>query len=256
MRWNPHDYAKNSDAQLKWAKELRSRLLLTGSESVLDVGCGDGKITADFAQSVGQAIGIDSSPEMIAYATETYSVQSNLSFACLDARSLTFSNQFDLIFSNAALHWFDDHSAFLKGASRALKPQGRLIISCGGRGNAIDILAAFAETVEQDPWRFYFPKFHNPYSFYGTEEYATWLETAGLTIDRLELIPKDMTHSGESGLAAWLRTAWIPFTQTVPEIERESFITAVTQTYLAKFPLDRNGLAHVHMVRLEVEAHL
>ena len=70
LTWNPHDYAKNSDAQLQWAREIRSRLSLNGSESVLDVSCGDGKITADFAQALphGQVIGIDRSPEMIAYA--------------------------------------------------------------------------------------------------------------------------------------------------------------------------------------------
>ncbi len=256
MQWNPQDYAKNSEAQLQWARELRSRLSLNGSESVLDVGCGDGKITADFAQALphGQVIGIDRAPEMIAYAQETYSIQ-NLSFACVDARSLTFSNQFDLIFSNAVLHWVDDHPAFLQGASRALKPNGRLIASCGGAGDAIDVLAAFAETVTQDPWRIYFPTFHNPYYFYGTAEYEPWLKAAGLIIDRLELVPKDMTHSGESGLAGWLRTAWLPFTHAVPESQRDRFILAVTQTYLAKFPIDTNGLAHVRMVQLEVEAH-
>ena len=217
MQWNPQDYAKNSEGQLQWARELRSRLSLNGSESVLDVGCGDGKITADFAQALahGQVIGIDRSPEMIAYASVTYSIQ-NLSFACVDARSLTFSNQFDLIFSNAVLHWVDNHPAFLQGASRALKSNGRLITSCGGAGDAIDILAAFAETVTHDPWCAYFPTFHNPYYFYSTAEYEPWLKAAGLTIDRLELVPKDMTHSGEAGLAGWLRTAWIPFTQSVP----------------------------------------
>ena len=256
MQWNPHDYAKNSGAQLQWAREIRSRLSLNGSESILDVGCGDGKITADFAQALahGQVIGIDRSPEMIAYATETYSIQ-NLSFACMDARSLTFSNQFDLIFSNAVLHWVDDHLAFLKGASRALKQNGRLLTSCGGAGDAIDILTAFAETVTQDPWRAYFPTFYNPYYFYGIAEYETWLKAARLTIDRLELVPKDMTHAGESGLAGWLRTAWLPFTHAVPELKRDRFISAVTQSYLAKFPLDANGLSHVRMVQLEVEAH-
>ncbi|MBD2770618.1 methyltransferase domain-containing protein [Iningainema tapete] len=256
MQWNPHDYAKNSDAQLQWAKEIRSRLSLNGSESVLDVGCGDGKITADFAQALphGRVIGIDSAPEMIDYANATYLIE-NLSFACIDARSLTFSNQFDLIFSNAVLHWVDDHPAFLKGASLALKPNGRLITSCGGAGDAIDILTAFSEIVTQAPWNAYFPTFRNPYYFYGTAEYETWLKAAGLKIDRLELVPKDITHSGASGLSGWLRTAWLPFTQAVPELERDRFIAAVTQTYLAKFPLDANGLSHVRMVQLEVEAH-
>jgi trans-aconitate 2-methyltransferase len=108
MKWNPEDYAKNSDAQLKWARELRQNLKLQGNESVLDVGCGDGKITADFATALskGRVVGVDSSPEMIDYATRTYASKqyANLSFACVDARSLDFDREFDLCFSNATLH--------------------------------------------------------------------------------------------------------------------------------------------------------
>jgi len=62
MKWNPEDYAKSSDTQLKWAQELRQNLNLQGNESVLDVGCGDGKITADFATTLpkGRVTGVDS----------------------------------------------------------------------------------------------------------------------------------------------------------------------------------------------------
>jgi len=72
------DYARNSDAQLQWAQELRQNLNLQGNESVLDVGCGDGKITADFATTLprSRVTGVDSSPEMIAYATRTYASNS------------------------------------------------------------------------------------------------------------------------------------------------------------------------------------
>jgi hypothetical protein len=107
--WNPEDYAQHSDAQLKWARELRSRLNLRGDESLLDVGCGDGKITADFAKTIanGRVIGVDSSPEMVNYASQTYptSQYPNLQFLCMDARSLVLAETFDVVFSNATLHW-------------------------------------------------------------------------------------------------------------------------------------------------------
>ena len=68
MNWNPHDYAKNSSAQLAWGRELISRITFVGSEAALDVGCGDGKITAEFARALpgGYVLGVDSSPEFIA----------------------------------------------------------------------------------------------------------------------------------------------------------------------------------------------
>lgn len=259
MKWNPEDYAKNSDAQLKWARELRQTLNLQGNESVLDVGCGDGKIAADFAKTLpeGRVIGVDSSPEMIAYADRTYAVEHpNLSFACVDARCLDCEREFDLCFSNATLHWVDDHTAFLNGASRSLRRGGRLVISCGGQGNAADVLQVFSELVTRKPWQHYFENFHNPYFFYGDQDYALWLEKAGFNIERLELVTKDMTHCGEAGLAGWIRTTWMPFTQCVPEPERKKFITDFVETYLEKFPLDSDGLAHIRMVRLEVNALL
>ncbi|WP_413159975.1 class I SAM-dependent methyltransferase [Capilliphycus salinus ALCB114379] len=87
---------------------MRSHLKLKGSESVLDVGCGDGKITAEFAVSLpqGKVVGVDNSPEMIAHAVRTYPPceYANLSFVCLDARLLRFTKEFEIIFSNAVLH--------------------------------------------------------------------------------------------------------------------------------------------------------
>jgi trans-aconitate 2-methyltransferase len=254
MKWNPEDYAQNSEAQLKWAKELRAELNLHGDESVLDVGCGDGKITADFAGAVGRAIGIDSSPEMIAYANEHYGSIANLTFDCGDARTINFTNEFDLIFSNAALHWMDNHLAFLQGAHRALRQGGRLITSCGGEGNAADVMQVFAELIAENSWCQYFQDFQMPYFFYGIQDYEPWLAQAGFETKRLELVPKDMTHGGREGLASWIRTAWLPFTDRVREGDRHRFIQEFVEQYLDRVPLDIEGLAHVAMVRLEVDA--
>ena len=279
--WNPEDYAKNSAAQLKWAQQLRKNLDLHNDlhniKSILDVGCGDGKITADFArQSVAEVssvigtvevaatlplsrvIGVDSSPAMISYATKKYptSQYPNLSFSCVDARHLDFEQKFDLIFSNATLHWVKDHQAFLKGANLALRDGGRLIISCGGEGNAAEILQVFAELIALKSWSIYFNNFYNPYFFYGLQDYQVWLEKYGFRVKRLKLVPKDMTHQGKEGLAGWIRTTWMPFTQCVPEAKRDDFIAQFLDLYLARNPLDDRGLTHVSMVRLEVDAYL
>ena len=257
--WNPEDYAKNSDVQLKWAQELRKNLDLQNQESILDVGCGDGKITADFAATLplNRVVGIDSSPAMIFYATKKYptSQYPNLAFFCIDARSLNFQQEFDLIFSNATLHWVDDHQAFLRGANLALRDGGRLVISCGGEGNASAVLQVFSNLIALDIWKSYFNNFNNPYFFYGLQNYQNWLEKYGFAIKRLELVPKDMTHQGKDGLAGWIRTTWMPFTRCVPEDKRDDFIAQFVNLYLQKNPLDSQGIAHVSMVRLEVDAY-
>ncbi len=258
MKWNPADYAQSSDAQLKWAQELQANLHLSAHESILDVGCGDGKISANFAQLVpdGRVVAIDSSPEMIEYAIDTYpsSQYPNLSFTCVSAQHLTFEQEFDLIFSNAVLHWVDDHPAFLAGARRALRSGGRLIISCGGAGNAIDVLQVFSELVVSQPWQQYFNGFVNPFFFYESTDYQKWLLSEGFTVNRLELIPKDMTHRSREEFTAWIRTAWLPFTSKVPAGEQLQFIDEFVDRYLALVPIDPQGRTHVRMVRLEVDA--
>ncbi|MEI2583405.1 hypothetical protein [Scytonema sp. PRP1] len=112
----------------------------------------------------------------------------------------------------------------------------------------------FSELISCEPWKHYFDGFHNPYFFYGDQDYSLWLEKAGFNIERLELIPKDMTHFGKEGLTGWIRTTWMPFTQCVPESKRGDFITHFVETYLERIPLDQNGLVHVRMVKLEVSA--
>ena len=103
-------------------------------------------------------------------------------------------------------------------------------------------------------WARYFEGFGVPYGFYGIEEYAAWLRSAGLTALRVELIPKDMVHAGRAGLAGWVRTTKLPYTQRLPEELREEFINELLDVYLAQFPIDAQGRAHIGMVRLEVEA--
>ena len=258
MHWNPEDYARNSSAQLVWARELISRMAFTGSEAVLDVGCADGKITAEFASVLPQGfvLGVDSSAEFIAYASQHYPRSSfaQLRFEQMDARALDIDREFDLVFSNATLHWVDDHRAFLRGASEHLRPKGRLILSCGGAGNAAGIIAALERMISSPAWGGYFRDFEFPYHFYSPDDYAVWLPAANLVAVRCELVEKDMVHDGPDGLAGWIRTTWMPYTQQLPENLREQFISDLVSEYLRAYPADSSGRTHVQMTRLEVEA--
>ena len=257
--WNPADYAANSAVQHGWARELIARLHLRGHEHVLDVGCGDGKVTAEIARAVprGRVLGVDASPEMIAFAQKTFprSKIANLAFQMCDARKLeAVGGTFDLVFSNAALHWVDGHEAILRGAAAVLKPGGRLVVSCGGKGNAHDVFLALRPELRRPRWREFFRKLPAPYFFYSPDDYKRWLPKFGFKIHALKLAPKDVTYPGADGLATWLRTTWLPYVQRVPDTLREDFITAVTHRYLAKHPPDAAGRVHVRMVRLEIDA--
>jgi trans-aconitate methyltransferase len=257
-RWNAAEYAANSAVQQTWARELIAQLDLRGDEQVLDVGCGDGKVTAEIGRAVprGSATGIDASLQMIEFAQKTFPAKRNLNleFHVMDARKIKFARPFDLIFSNAALHWVDDHEAILHGAASVLKPGGRLVVSCGGRGNAHDVFLALRPEMRLKCWRQFFRKIEAPYYFYSPTDYEKWLPRCGFKTQRVKLTPKDAVYPGRDGFAAWLRTTWLPYTQRVPEDVREEFIAGVTDRYLAKHPPDAESRVHVKMVRLEIAA--
>ncbi|HEY1786573.1 MAG TPA: methyltransferase domain-containing protein [Verrucomicrobiae bacterium] len=257
-KWNAAEYAANSVVQQTWARELISKLGLRGNEHILDVGCGDGKITAEITRSVpnGLVTGIDASADMISFAEKAFpkSRVPNLEFHVMDAREIEFTRTFDLVFSNAALHWVDDHQKFLAGAAAVLKPGGRLVVSCGGKGNAQDVFVALRPELRAKPWREFFRQIPEPYFFYAPDEYKKWLEKAGFKTRVLRLAPKDATYPGIDGFAVWLRTTWMPYVQRVPENVREEFITAITRRYVAKHPPDAENNVHVKMVRLEIDA--
>jgi trans-aconitate methyltransferase len=258
VKWNAADYAANSAVQQSWARELIAKLKLRGDEHVLDVGCGDGKITAELARALprGSVIGLDASAEMIGFAEKTFPSARipNLGFRVTDARQIDFNQKFDVVFSNAAWHWVDDHEAILRGVSAAMKSGGRLVVSCGGKGNAHDVFLALRPEMRRKRWCAFFRKMPLPYFFYSPEDYQKWLPRYGFKINVVELVPKVALYDGAEGLATWIRTTWIPFVQRVPESLRAEFVAAVTNRYLVKHPPDPQGKIHIRMVRLEIDA--
>jgi trans-aconitate 2-methyltransferase len=257
-QWNAVDYAKSSSVQQQWARDLIRKLELKGNEQILDIGCGDGKVSAEIAVAVpdGSVIGVDNSEAMIALAQSTYSadVVPNMRFQQGDASRLTFTNEFDIVFSNATLHWILDHRPVLQGIYKSLKPNGKILLQMGGRGNAADVLSVFDTFLATNEWRGYFRDFTFPYGFYDNKEYRQWLRDAGFQEKRVEMIPKDAIHQNRTAFEGWIRTTWLPYTQRVPIDKRETFIARLADEYLQLHPTDENGMVHVQMMRLEVEA--
>ncbi|MCX5811815.1 MAG: methyltransferase domain-containing protein [Proteobacteria bacterium] len=257
--WNADDYANNSSVQLQWADELIAKLDLKGSEYLLDIGCGDGKISAQLAHVVknGHVLGIDSSESMINRASERFppTTNPNLSFLQMDATEIHLSQRFDVAFSNAALHWVENHIAVLRGVHSCLKPGGKILFQMGGRGNAAEVFSAIREIIQRPQWKLYFEVFAAPYHFYGPEDYEDWLLESGFSSARVELILKDMQHNGAKGLMGWLRTTWFPYTDCLPVELRDAFLGELIEAYAATHPADAHGNTHVKMVRLEVEAY-
>jgi trans-aconitate 2-methyltransferase len=257
--WDAKDYSKNSQNQFQWAKELIPKVKLQGNEALLDLGCGDGKITAELAKCLphGRAVGIDSSAQMIKLAQTNFPKKDypNLDFQVMDVRKLCFHEEFDLIFSNATLHWIIDQKPVLDGVKSILKPLGRFVVQMAGKGNAQDIILILTDLLTENPWKQYFEGFSFPYGFFSAEEYKAFLLEAGLKPLRLELFPRDMKHAGKEGLAGWIRTTWLPYTERLPVELRDLFVKEIVCRYLKNHAIGADGVVHLGMIRLEVEAY-
>jgi trans-aconitate 2-methyltransferase len=256
--WDAKDYAINSQNQFNWAKELIPKLHLTGNESVLDVGCGDGKVTVEIAHALpkGKVVGVDSSPNMINLAKTNFPQERypNLSFMHMDAQQLLFKEEFNCVFSNAALHWVKNHKPVLAGVYQSLKPGGRLLFQMGGKGSSQSVIDSLDKLKTTPKYQSYFSDFTFPYFFPSGEEYIPLLLEAHLTPKRVELIGKDMKFPDVQGLMGWIRTTWLPFTERVPVGMRENFIKEIADGYIQSHPAYEDGSIHVVMMRLEVEA--
>ena len=129
-----------------------------------------------------------------------------------------------------------------------------MLFQMGGRGNGAEIFVVAREMTRSAPWKSFFTDFDFPWGFYGPEEYAPWCAEAGLRVRRIELLPRVMAQKGGEGLAGWIRTTWMPYTERVPAEKREAFIREACNRYGATHPPDAKGTMMVGMVRLEVEA--
>ncbi len=255
--WNPEDYARNSSGQERWALELMAQLELQPDDTVLDIGCGDGRHTAHIADQLtaGHALGVDCAAEMIEYARQHHEPgrQGRLRFSVEDASSLPYREEFSLVFSNAALHWVKDHRPVLAGIARALKPGGRAVLQMGGHGNAAEMIAAFDRVCARAEWKSDFTDMELPYGFHRPEEYRIWCGEAGLAALDLRLIPKEMHYENRDGLLGWVRTVWHPYTARVTQERRPELLHAVLDDYLKHHPADAKGQISVRMVRLQAK---
>lgn len=133
-------YKTASSHQKEWGESLISKISLQGNEIILDLGCGDGHLTEKLSLLVpnGKVLGIDASIGMIKTAKEI--CRDNLDFIHMDINDLHFSNEFNIIFSNAALHWIKDHNRLLQNSYAALKTSGIILWDFGSNGNCSNFL--------------------------------------------------------------------------------------------------------------------
>jgi trans-aconitate methyltransferase len=218
QQWNAGDYARHGRFVAELGVSLLSWLKPATGERILDLGCGDGALTADIAAHGASVIGVDASPELVAAA-----VARGLDVRLGDGQSLSFESEFDAVFSNAALHWMKrDPDAVLAGVWRALKSGGRFVAEMGGAGNVASIRGALhgaldargVDAAQVDPW--YFPT---------VDDYRARLEAAGFEVQAIERYDRPTPLPGD--VTGWLSTFAQSFLKTVPATARDEVLTQV-----------------------------
>ena len=218
--WNSSRYEQNARFVSDLGQSVLELLNPQPGERILDLGCGDGALTEKLVAAGAQVVGVDGSADMVDAA-----LKRGLDARLVDAYDLTFSNEFDAVFSNAALHWMKrDPDVVIQGVRQALKPGGRFAAEMGGHGCVAAIVVALCATLEKHgiaqaaafmPW--YFPT---------VEDYRARLERAGFGAEYIALIPRPTPLP--TGMRGWLETFAIPFTNILPDRERGAFLDEVT----------------------------
>jgi trans-aconitate 2-methyltransferase len=179
--WDATTYDRISGPQQLWAAEQLDGLALRGDETVLDAGCGSGKVTLELAARVpnGRVYAVDAAPSMVEHARQALGDRATV--FCQDLVELELPEPVDLVFSNATFHWIQDHDALFAALQRNMKPGARLLAQCGGKGNVDRFRKLADEVAFSDRWARYFDGWLGPWNYATAEETATRLERAGFT---------------------------------------------------------------------------
>lgn len=221
--WNTALYDGKNAFVWKHGRGVVELLAPRPGERILDLGCGTGHLTNQIADTGAEVIGMDRSQPMIEEARRLYP---NLRFEIADATNFHFDQQFDAVFSNAALHWMKDQDAVARSIWEALKAGGRFVAEFGGKGNIRAIRSSLTKAVEAageiinaEPFARYYPSIG---------EYATLLETHGFRVTFATHFERPTKlDEGEKGLRNWLFTFADNVIESLPESKREAVIAQV-----------------------------
>jgi trans-aconitate 2-methyltransferase len=235
--WNAADYYRRSSLQEAMAQEVLALLDLKDSNRILDVGCGDGKITAEIASRAprGSVVGVDPSRDMISFAQSHFgpAARPNLRFEVADARCLPFKNEFDLVVSFNALHWIPEQDAALGSIHSALISGGKAqlrLVAAGARKSLENIVE---ETRRASIWSAYFQDFHDPYLHLTSDEYAAMAERNGFRVLRVNTKDHEWDFGSRAAFSAFCAVGCVEWTRRLPEAERREFINYVLDRYRA-----------------------
>ncbi len=228
-------YKQASLHQKEWGNSAISALELSGNELILDLGCGDGVLTEQISKLVptGKVIGIDASVGMIDTAKKLE--KDNLTFICMDIDNIDFVNYFDVIFSNAALHWVKDHKRLLRNSLTALKTNGIIKWNFAGSGNCSNFFDTVKTLMNVGDYKDYFSDFEWPWFMPSKDEYSKLLDEAYFSKINIQYQNADRFFSDCDEMIRWIdQPSIVPFFNYIPDAIKGSFRNEVINIMIEK----------------------
>ncbi len=226
-------YQKASAHQKEWGNKLISELDLKGDEKILDLGCGDGVLTQIFSNLVpnGLVIGIDASKGMIEVAKEKES--NNLKFLLMDIDNIEIDDKFDIVFSNAALHWVKNHQKLYEKLSIILNKNGIIRFNFAADGNCSYFFNIVKQTIQKKEYQNYFKNFDWPWFMPTLDEYKNITDNFQFSNVKIWGENADRYFPNKEALIGWIeQPSIVPFLEYLPDDKKEPFTNEVIEKML------------------------
>lgn len=241
--WNPKQYAAHARFVADLGAPLIESLTPKAGERILDLGCGDGVLTKQLLDFGCEVLGVDASPAMVE-AAQARGVRAQV----MDGQDLAFHEEFDAVFSNAALHWMLQPDRVLRNIWNSLRPGGCFVAEFGGQGNLTQVLIGLHGVLKDEG---YDPESIRPWYFPSAEEYRDRLVTQGFQILSLDLFPRPTPLPGD--ITDWLAMFAQPFLTMVPDHRRSTVLEEVRESLRPTLTV-ADGSWMVDYVRLRCRA--
>jgi len=248
-------YKRASNQQKAWGRTLISELGLTGGERILDLGCGDGTLTAELAQLVphGFVLGVDASASMIRTARNDHA-GINVRFEQLDINAIDFEAEFDVVFSNATLHWIKDHRKLLRNIFRSLKERGSARFQFAGDGNCSNLIRILKEVISQERFAACFRNFDWPWYMPAVDEYRALLEEVLFAEKKVWGENADKYFESPEAMTKWIdQPSLVPFLACITGKDRQHFRDDVVERMVSE-TMQQDGTCFETFRRINVLA--